>query len=426
MLLPTFQNSAAFAATLDASDALRDFRAQFYIPTNNGKEHIYLCGNSLGLQPKSVRAYLEQELIDWQNLGVEGHLHAKNPWLYYHHFLEESAARLVGAKPIEVVVMNSLTVNLNLLMISFYRPTKKRYKIMMEYMAFPSDQYAVENQIKLHGFDANDAIIELMPRAGENNISTADILAQISLHKDELALIIIGGVNYYTGQLFDMQKITTHAKNCSQEIVVGYDLAHAAGNVLLNLHDWDVDFATWCSYKYLNSGPGGTSGVFVHEKHANDNSLPRLSGWWGNDESIRFLMRKEFKPMVGAEGWQQSNAPILSMAAHLASLNIFEQAGIENLRNKSIRLTAFTEFLILEKIRATKNIDVEIITPSNQQDRGCQLSLRVKQNGKQIHQKLTAANFICDWREPDVIRIAPVPLYNTYQDVFHFTEAFFS
>jgi len=420
MLLPTFQNSAAFAATLDANDALRDFRAQFYIPTNNGKEHIYLCGNSLGLQPKSVRAYLEQELIDWQNLGVEGHLHAKNPWLYYHHFLEESAARLVGAKPIEVVVMNSLTVNLNLLMISFYRPTKKRYKIMMEYMAFPSDQYAVENQIKLHGFDANDAIIELMPRAGENNISTADILAQISLHKDELALIIIGGVNYYTGQLFDMQKITTHAKNCSQEIVVGYDLAHAAGNVLLNLHDWDVDFATWCSYKYLNSGPGGTSGVFVHEKHANDNSLPRLSGWWGNDEATRFKMQKGFIPQAGAAGWQMSNAQVLSMAAHRASLAIFDEAGMDNLTAKSFLLTGYLEYLLLNG----KRKDFKIITPSDHAQRGCQLSIVIDADGKKTFDALSENGVIADWREPDVIRVAPVPLYNSFTDVYRFAEIF--
>ena len=271
----TYQATAAFATNLDATDELKDYRNRFHIPSANGKSLIYFCGNSLGLQPRSTRAYLEQELTDWQNFGVEGHLHAKNPWLYYHHFLTDATARLVGAKPIEVVVMNSLTVNLNLLMISFYRPTAKRNKIMMEYMAFPSDQYAVENQVKFHGYNPNDAIIELMPREGENCIRTTDILAKIDEHKDELALIMIGGVNYYTGQLFDMATITSHAKNCSSDIVVGYDLAHATGNVKMQLHDWNVDFATWCSYKYLNSGPGGTSGVFVHEKHAENNLLPR-------------------------------------------------------------------------------------------------------------------------------------------------------
>ncbi|MBP8249083.1 MAG: kynureninase, partial [Chitinophagales bacterium] len=325
----TYQATAAFAANLDATDELKDYRNRFHIPSANGKSLIYFCGNSLGLQPKSTRAYLEQELTDWQNLGVEGHLHAKNPWLYYHHFLTDATARLVGAKPIEVVVMNSLTVNLNLLMISFYRPTAKRNKIMMEYMAFPSDQYAVENQVKFHGYNPNEAIIELMPREGENCIRTADILAKIDEHKDELALIMIGGVNYYTGQLFDMATITSHAKNCSSDIVVGYDLAHATGNVKMDLHDWNVDFATWCSYKYLNSGPGGTSGVFVHEKHAENNLLPRLSGWWGNDESTRFKMQKGFIPQQGAAGGQMSNAQVLSMAAHRASLAIFDEVGMD-------------------------------------------------------------------------------------------------
>jgi kynureninase len=420
MLLPTFQNSAAYAATLDANDLLRDFRGQFYIPASNGKEHIYLCGNSLGLQPKSVRAFLDQELLDWQNLGVEGHLHAKHPWLYYHHFLEESTARLVGAKPIEVVVMNSLTVNLNLLMISFYRPTKKRYKVMMEYMAFPSDQYAVENQVKFHGYNANDAIIELIPREGEFTIRTEDIIEQINLHKDELALIMIGGVNYYTGQLFEMQQITAHAKKCSEEIVVGFDLAHAAGNVKLQLHDWSVDFATWCSYKYLNSGPGGTSGVFVHEKHAENNTLPRLSGWWGNDEATRFKMQKGFFPQPGAAGWQMSNAQVLSMAAHRASLAIFDEAGLDNLSAKSLLLTGYMEYLLLNG----KRKDFKIITPSDTNQRGCQLSIVMNDNGKKTFDALTENGIIADWREPDVIRVAPVPLYNSFDDVFQFAQIF--
>ena len=416
----TYQATAAFAANLDATDELKDYRNRFHIPSANGKSLIYFCGNSLGLQPKSTRAYLEQELTDWQNLGVEGHLHAKNPWLYYHHFLTDATARLVGAKPIEVVVMNSLTVNLNLLMISFYRPTAKRNKIMMEYMAFPSDQYAVENQVKFHGYNPNDAIIELMPREGENCIRTADILAKIDEHKDELALIMIGGVNYYTGQLFDMATITSHAKKCSSDIVVGYDLAHATGNVKMQLHDWNVDFATWCSYKYLNSGPGGTSGVFVHEKHAENNLLPRLSGWWGNDESTRFKMQKGFIPQQGAAGWQMSNAQVLSMAAHRASLAIFDEVGMDKLIAKSKLLTGYLEFLLLNG----KRKDFKIITPEDVAQRGCQLSIVMNENGKKTFDALTQNGVIADWREPDVIRVAPVPLYNTFEDVYRFAEIF--
>ena len=409
----TYQATAAFAANLDATDEQKDYRNRFHIPSANGKSLIYFCGNSLGLQPKSTRAYLEQELTDWQNLGVEGHLHAKNPWLYYHHFLTDATARLVGAKPIEVVVMNSLTVNLNLLMISFYSPTAKRNKIMMEYMAFPSDQYAVENQVKFHGYNPNDAIIELMPREGENCIRTADILAKIDEHKDELALIMIGGVNYYTGQLFDMATITSHAKNCSSDIVVGYDLAHATGNVKMDLHDWNVDFATWCSYKYLNSGPGGTSGVFVHEKHAENNLLPRLSGWWGNDESTRFKMQKGFIPQQGAAGWQMSNA-------HRASLAIFDEVGMDKLIAKSKLLTGYLEFLLLNG----KRKDFKIITPEDVAQRGCQLSIVMNENGKKTFDALTQIGVIADWREPDVIRVAPVPLYNTFEDVYRFAEIF--
>jgi len=415
---PLFQNELQFAKNLDNQDPLKHFRELFYFPQFNGKNSIYFTGNSLGLQPKSTRTFIEQELKDWETFGVEGHLHAKNPWLYYHHFLEEQTARLVGAKPIEVVVMNTLTVNLNLLLISFYRPTKTRYKIMMEYMAFPSDQYAVENQVKFHGYDPHDAIIELMPREGENTLRTEDIFAEIEKHKNELALIMIGGVNYYTGQLFELQKITTHAKKCSDEIVVGYDLAHAAGNVELNLHEWNVDFATWCSYKYLNSGPGGTSGVFIHEKHANNNTLPRLSGWWGNEESTRFKMQKGFFPQQGAAGWQMSNAQIFSMAAHRASLEIFDAAGIKNLREKSILLTAYLEFLLLNGNRK----DFKIITPSDPEQRGCQLSIVMENNGKKTFNRLTENGIIADWREPDVIRVAPVPLYNSFEDSWRFAK----
>lgn len=418
----TFTTDRQLAIILDAADPLRDFRKQFHIPQHEGKDLIYLCGNSLGLQPRSTRSFIEQELIDWQNLGVEGHLHGKNPWFYYHHFLTESTARLVGAKPIEVVVMNSLTVNLNILMISFYRPTKKRYKVIMEYMAFPSDQYAVENQVKLHGLDPFDAIIELMPRPGEATLRTEDILQTIEQHKDELALVMLGGVNYYTGQLFDMQAITAYAKQCSNEIMVGYDLAHAAGNVAMRLHDWQVDFACWCSYKYLNSGPGGTSGVFIHEKYAHDNTIPRLSGWWGNEESTRFKMQKGFFPQEGAAGWQMSNAQILPMAAHRASLEIFDAAGMQALTEKSKLLTGYLEYLLLNGRRK----DFRIITPADPAQRGCQLSIVMESEGKKVFDTLTTNGIIADWREPDVIRVAPVPLYNSFEDVNKFAGIFHS
>ncbi len=415
------QSTLAYAQQLDKEDALNHFRERFFIPQVNGEDVVYLCGNSLGLQPKSVGAYIQEELEKWQRHAVVAHHDGKNPWMYYHNLFASPLANLVGAKESEVVCMNQLTVNLNLLLVSFYRPTAKRYKVLMQSPEFPSDVYAVQQQVKFHGFHPQEAIVEVSPREGENNIRTEDILAAIDAHKDELALVMFSAVNYYSGQFFDIETISK--KCCEHEIVFGLDLAHAIGNVLLKLHEWNIDFATWCSYKYLNSGPGGVSGIFVHEYH-HDKDLPRFGGWWGNDESIRFLMQKDFKPMRGAEGWQQSNAPILSMAAHLASLNIFEQAGMEKLLAKSIQLTSFTEFLLKEKLNTNHNI--EIITPTNPNERGCQLSIRVKENGKQIFQQLMQQNFICDWREPDVIRIAPVPLYNTHQDVFHFAEAFFN
>ncbi|MBC8173679.1 MAG: kynureninase [Chitinophagales bacterium] len=436
---PIFIKSLDYARTLDANDPLKEYRNKFHIPQKEGKDLIYFCGNSLGLQPKSVRDYIEQELKDWETFGVEGHLHAKNPWLYYHHFLEEQTARLVGAKPIEVVVMNTLTVNLNLLLISFYRPTKTRYKIMMEYMAFPSDQYAVENQIKFHGFDPQDAIIELAPLTNgadgsEYTIRTEYILQKIEQHKDELALIMIGGVNYYTGQLFEMEKITAYAGKCSPEIMVGYDLAHAAGNAELHLHDWNIDFATWCSYKYLNSGPGGTSGVFIHEKHKNNTTLPRLSGWWGNEETTRFKMQKGFYPQPGAAGWQMSNAQILPMAAHRASLEIFDAVGMKKLNEKSFLLTGYLEYLLNSPPEGSKRSDFKIITPTDPNQRGCQLSIimnpgspdsyRGVGDGKKAFDVLTANGIIADWREPDVVRVAPVPLYNSFEDVWQFAEIF--
>jgi kynureninase len=405
-----FQNTRAFAQQLDQQDNLSGFRSQFHIPNIDGKTQIYLCGNSLGLQPKTVKNAINQELEDWANLGVEGHFKGKNPWMYYHHFLTEKAAKVVGAKPVEVVIMNNLTANLHLMMVSFYRPTKSRFKIIMEGSAFPSDQYAMESQVKFHGFDPNEAIVELFPRAGEYTLRTEDILSAIDLHKNELAIVMMGGVNYLTGQAFDMKAITEAAQNIGA--IAGFDLAHAAGNLHLQLHNWGVDFAVWCTYKYLNSGPGGTSGVFVHEKHANNPSLPRFAGWWGHDEKSRFLMKKGFIPMEGAAGWQLSNAQIFPMAIHNASLSIFEEAGIQNLRNKSELLTAYLEF-ILSQFQE----HLSIITPKNPNERGCQLSIIVKENGKKLFDYLESKHIMPDWREPNVIRMSPVPLYNQFEEM---------
>jgi kynureninase len=411
-----YQNSREFAIKLDAEDPLKDFRGKFHIPQKNGQPVVYLCGNSLGLQPRSAKAAIEQELEDWAKMGVEGHFDGKNPWMYYHHFLTEGAARVVGAQPSEVVIMNNLTTNLHLMMVSFYRPSSTRYKILMEGGAFPSDQYAMESQARFHGFDPADAIIELTPRAGETTINTGDILSAIREHKNELAIVMLGGVNYYTGQAFDMEAITAaaHAVGAS----AGFDLAHAAGNLHLKLHDWDVDFAVWCTYKYLNSGPGGTSGVFVHERHGNDPSLPRFAGWWGHDEEERFKMRKGFKPMKGAAGWQLSNAQIFPMALHKSSLAIFDEAGMGRLREKSVRLTGYLEF-ILDGFRDK----MSIISPRDPQQRGCQLSIVVKENGRELFDFLTKNHIMADWREPDVMRMSPVPLYNSFEDVYQVGQA---
>lgn len=411
-----FQNTLAFAQQLDKEDKLAHFRNEFYMPKKDGKPMIYLCGNSLGLQPKNARAAIEQELNDWAELGVEGHFAGKNPWMYYHHFLTEKAAKVVGAKPSEVVIMNNLTANLHLMMVSFYRPTKTRYKIMMEGTAFPSDQYAMETQASFHGLNPDDAIIELKPREGEFTLRTEDIIAKINEHKEDLAIVMMGGVNYYTGQAYDMQAITKagHAVGAN----VGFDCAHAAGNINLKLHDWDVDFAVWCTYKYLNSGPGGTSGVFVHERHGNNPDLIRFAGWWGHDEKERFQMKKGFKPMEGAAGWQLSNAQIFPMAIHKASLELFDRAGIENLRAKSETLTAYLEFILNDF-----NDYLTVITPKTPADRGCQLSIIVKENGKKLFDYLEANGIMPDWREPDVIRMSPVPMYNSFEDVYRIGEA---
>jgi kynureninase len=367
-----------------------------------------------------VRGYVEQELKDWEYMGVEGHLHAKNPWLPYHEFLTKETARLVGAKHSEVVNMNTLTVNLHLMLVSFYRPTKERNKVIIESNAFPSDHYAVQSQIRFHGCDPAVSLIELNPRPGEITLRNDDIIDFIHKEGDSIALILLPGVNYYTGQAFELEKITRagHSKGC----IVGFDLAHAAGNLVMSLHDWEVDFAVWCSYKYLNGGPGAIAGAFVHEKHIRDMTIPKFWGWWGQDKATRFLMGHTFQPIPSVESWQLSNPPILQLAALKASLDIFDEAGIENLRAKSERLTGFTEYLIQE----INDSSIEIITPSNPAERGCQLSLRTASDGRKLHDRLIKNGVICDWREPDVIRIAPVPLYNTFEDICKFIEILFS
>ena len=417
----TFKEDEKFAKELDSTDPLRSYREKFYIPKKaNGEDVIYFAGNSLGLEPKSVRKYVEQELMDWQTMGVEGHLHAKNPWLPYHEFLTEATARLVGAKPEEVVNMNSLTVNLHLMLVSFYRPTKQKYKILIESNAFPSDHYAVQSQIKFHGYGSADALIEIKPREGEAAIRTEDIESMIEKEGDSIALIMFAGVNYYTGQAFEFEKITRagHQKGC----IVGFDMAHGAGNLVLNLHGWEIDFAVWCSYKYLNGGPGAIAGAFVHKKHLIDQNIPKFWGWWGQNKATRFLMHHDFQPIPTVESWQLSNPPILQLAALKASLDIFDEAGMKELRDKSEKLTGYTEFLI----NKLNNGNIEIITPKDANQRGCQLSLRTKANGKEIHKKLNDSGVICDWREPDVIRAAPVPLYNTFTDVWNFVKILFS
>jgi kynureninase len=408
----SFENSLDFAKKMDQNDPLRNYRDSFHIPKHNNQDCIYFTGNSLGLQPKKTKEYILEELEDWAKFGVEGHFEAKRNWFGYHHFLTEKMATIVGAKPIEVVAMNTLSVNLNLLMVSFYRPQGKRTKIMMEAAAFPSDHYAMQQQVRFHGLNPQDEIILLEPSEGAHCIDTEAILNEIEKHKDSLALVMLGGVNYYTGQFFDLEKITKKAHEVGA--LAGYDLAHAAGNVVLNLHDWNVDFACWCSYKYLNSGPGGVSGVFIHEKYANSPELPRFAGWWGNDEKTRFLMQREFVPQEGAAGWQMSNAQILPMAAHLASIELFDEAGIQNLRAKSEKLTGFLEFLLQDIA------EIQIITPSNPLDRGCQLSLIAKKEAKPLFLFLKEKGVVADWREPDVIRVAPVPMYNTFEDVYRF------
>ena len=407
----TFKNSIEFALELDKKDPLASYQDKFYFPLqNNGDKYIYLCGNSLGLQSKNTEEFVKQELEDWKNLGVEGHLHAKNPWLPYHEFLSSSYSKIVGAKENEVVAMNTLSVNLHLMMVSFYNPVRQKNKIIIESDAFPSDIYAVESQIRFHGLDPKDTLIKISPREGESCIRTSDFKDIIENQKDESALIMIGGVNYYTGQVFDIEKISKIAQNFS--IPIGVDLAHAAGNIKLELHKWGVDFAVWCSYKYLNSGPGSIGAAFIHKKH-HHNNIRRFEGWWGHNKNNRFKMPDTFEAINSSEAWQLSNPPILSLAAVKSSLSIFDEVGIDTLIKKSNILTSYLVFL-LEQIDSNK---INIITPK---ERGCQISIKVKDSNKELFTTITNKGIMADWREPDVIRIAPVPLYNSFTDVFNF------
>lgn len=415
-----YQDTLSYAQSLDQQDPLRSFRNTFHVPQLQGKDVIYFTGNSLGLQPKRTAQYIQQELEDWAQLGVEGHFHARNPWMPYHEILTRQLAAVVGGKTSEVVAMNQLTVNLHLLMVTFYRPTTERYKIICEAKAFPSDQYALESQVRYHGFSPDDAIVEIAPRPGETIIREEDVVTAIEQHKDHLSLVLMGGVNYYTGQVFDMPAITTAGHRAGA--IVGFDLAHAVGNIELQLHGWDVDFATWCSYKYLNSGPGGVSGVYIHERHATNISLPRFAGWWGYEKETRFKMDKGFKAIPSAEGWQLSNAPVLSMAAHKASLDVFEEAGWERIHAKRKLLSGYTHFLMQQINVGQSEPLIQILTPADESRRGCQVSLLMLKNGKSIFEALTKQGVIADWREPNVIRIAPVPLYNSYEDVWRFSE----
>jgi kynureninase len=412
-----YQNTLDFALKLDEQDPLKELGDEFLTPKHNGRDAIYLCGNSLGLQPKSAKQYLQHQLNNWESEAVEGWFGGNDPWLSYHKKLTGPLANILGAKPAEITVMNSLTVNLHLLMVSFYKPNSNRYKILMEADAFPSDQYAVESQVKYHGFTPEEAVVEVAPRTGEVTLRTEDILQKIAEHADELALVLFSGINYYTGQFFDLEAITKAGHDAGA--YVGFDLAHAAGNVEVKLHDWQADFACWCSYKYMNSGPGGISGIFVHEKHFNNTTLNRFAGWWGYRHDKRFLMAPGFEAEIGADGWNISTAPIMLMALHNASLQIFEKAGgLKQLRIKSESLTGYLEYLIND-INLKRGEELfKIITPIDARQRGCQLSVVCKQNAKAIFNFLAANGVIGDWREPDVIRLSPVPLYNSYKQVF--------
>lgn len=413
-----YQNTLVFAQQMDEADPLHEFKSYFYIPQYEGKDCIYFTGNSLGLQPRITAQYVQQELDDWAKLGVEGHFQAKHPWMPYHEIFPQQLSKIVGCKEEEVVVMNQLTVNLHLLMVSFYRPTQQRYKIICEAKAFPSDQYAFETQARYHGFDPVNAVVEVAPREGEHTLRTEDIIDTINKHGDSVAVVLLGGINYYTGQFFDLEAITKAAHAVGA--YAGFDLAHAAGNVELHLHDWDIDFACWCSYKYLNSGPGGVAGVYIHEKHITNKELPRFAGWWGYKKDTRFKMEKGFEPIPTAEGWQLSNAPILSMAAHKAALDIFEEADMDKLHTKRKQLAGYLHYILAEINRRHAEKVIEVITPADENERGCQVSMLMLKRGKEIFDGLMKQGVIADWREPNVIRVAPVPLYNTFEEVWRF------
>lgn len=414
-----YEDNIEFARKCDSEDPLRAFRDEFHLPIHKtGKPVVYLCGNSLGLQPKAAAQHVSEELATWRELVVEGHFKGLRPWAHYHDNLGQYTANIVGAKPDEVINMNTLTVNLHLMMVSFYRPTPERHKILMERPAFPSDRYAVHSQICFHGLNPDDSLLEVGPRPGENDIREEDLASVIEREGGSIALILLPGVQYYSGQVFEMGRITElgHARGCT----VGFDLAHAVGNIPLALHDWDVDFAIWCTYKYLNSGPGAVAGCFVHERYARDQERPRFAGWWGHDGETRFQMGPDFKPIAGAPGWQLSNPPVLSLAPLISALEMFDRAGMQPLREKSVALTGYLDYLLTERLHDR----IEILTPREPERRGCQLSLRAKRahTRKELFARLVEQGVICDWREPDIIRIAPAPIYNNYEDVFRFVE----
>ncbi|MCM4173087.1 kynureninase [Arenibacter sp. TNZ] len=411
-----FQNSLVFAQQLDAVDPLKKYRGEFHFPKTKGKDVIYFTGNSLGLQPKRTQKFVDDIMNDWKELAVEGHFHAEKSWWDYHERLAVPLAKVVGAKPEEVSVMNTLTVNLHMLMVSFYRPNKKRFKIICEEKAFPSDQYMLTSQVKFHGLDPENTIVAVKKRSGENFWYTQDIIDKINEVGDELALVLIGGVNYYNGQVFDMEAITKSAK--SQGAFVGWDLAHGVGNVALKLHEWGVDFAAWCSYKYMNSGPGNAAGIFVHQQYLDRSDIPRFEGWWGTKKDTRFLMKPEFEPMENADAWQVSNPPVLSLAPYLASLEMFAEVGMEVLIAKRKLIVSYLEFILQEIDKETQG-SFEIITP---EDRGCQLSVLLHGQGKELFNFLMENGVVTDWREPNVIRLAPAPFYCSFADMYNFGQ----
>ncbi len=419
-----FENTREFAQSLDAQDVLSSYREEFVFPKVNGKQVIYFTGNSLGLQPKRAKSYVDEVMNDWANLAVEGHFFADKPWWDYHERFAGPLSELVGAKPTEVTVMNTLTVNLHLLMVSFYRPSAKKYKIICEEKAFPSDQYMFQTQVDFHsktvGFDPKEALVEIKRREGEHNIRLEDVLAKIEEVGEELALVLIGGVNYYTGQVFDMKTITEAGHK--QGAYVGWDLAHAAGNIKLQLNDWKVDFAAWCSYKYMNSGPGNASGCFIHEMHHNDTDLPRFAGWWGHNKERRFKMEPKFDPVRGADGWQISNLPILSLAPYLASVDMFAEVGMDKLIAKRNLITSYLEFILHDIDEAIDGTEFEIITPSNPEERASQLSVYLHGQARELFDYLMQNGVITDWREPNVIRLAPVPFYCSFEDMYEFGQ----